>query len=246
MKGKIHSIESFGTVDGPGIRMVVFFQGCPMRCKFCHNPDTWAGSGKTEMGVEEIYQKYERNKGFYKNGGITATGGEPLMQIDFLTDLFMYFKDKGIHTCLDTSGICYTKKREKEYRKLLSVTDLVMLDIKSPFPDIHKELTGQELAPVLAFGNLVSEMEVMLRVRHVVVPGITDNEESLREVGKIIRRFSTLRELEVLPFHKMGARKYEELGMEDPLSETPALEKGKAEAARKMILTGMREVSGKS
>lgn len=238
--GKIHSIESFGTVDGPGVRMVVFFQGCPMRCKFCHNPDTWEKSGGTEMGVEEIYRKYERNQGFYRNGGVTATGGEPLMQIEFLTELFRYFKDRGVHTCLDTSGICYSKKRVEDYRKLLEVTDLVMLDIKSPFPDVHKELTGQELAPVLGFGKLVSDMGVTLRIRHVVVPGITEDEGSLREVGKTIRSFSTLRELEVLPYHKMGERKYEELGVDYPLSETPAMEKSAAETARKIILEGMR------
>ncbi len=240
MTGRIHSIESFGTVDGPGVRLVVFFQGCPMRCKFCHNPDTWELDGGTEMSVEDIYQKYERNKGFYKNGGVTVTGGEPLMQLEFLTELFAFFKEKGVNTCLDTSGICYTEKRKEAYQKLLAVTDLVMLDIKSPFPEVHKELVGQELAPVLAFGKMVSEAGVKLRIRHVVVPGITEDEESLKEVGKIIRGFSTLRELEVLPYHKMGEKKYQELGIPYPLVDTPALEKAVAEEARKIILENMR------
>lgn len=240
MTGNIHSIESFGTVDGPGVRMVIFFQGCPMRCQFCHNPDTWDVDGGTEMTMEEIYQKYERNKSFYRNGGITATGGEPLMQIDFLTELFSYFKEKGIHTCLDTSGICYTEKQREKYEKLLAVTDLVMLDIKSPEPDVHRQLTGQELEQVLAFGKLVSETRTRLRIRHVVVPGITDNNESLKKLGRLLRKFSTLRELEVLPYHKMGEKKYEKLGIDYPLKGIPALDKKEAESARKTILESMR------
>lgn len=240
MTGRIHSLESFGTVDGPGVRFVVFFQGCPMRCKYCHNPDTWeAGSGSV-MTVQEIYEKYERNRPFYKNGGITATGGEPLMQLDFLTALFEKFRSEGVHTCLDTSGICYSEKQKRQYDRLFSLTDLIMLDIKSADPKLHRELTGKELEPVMAFGKAASGAGVSLRIRHVVVPGITDREEDLRELGRMIRCFSSLRELEVLPYHCMGEKKYDEMGILYPLKGVPAFEKGDAERARQVILEGMR------
>lgn len=238
--GRIHSIESFGTVDGPGVRMVVFFQGCPMRCKFCHNPDTWNLTGGISMTVGEIYEKYERNRSFYKNGGVTATGGEPLMQPDFLAELFERFQKEDVHTCLDTSG--YTDLETdagREVERALAATDLVMLDIKSPFPEVHRELTGQSLTPVLRFAELVAGCQVPLRIRHVLVPGITDQEESLRELGKLLRTFPTLRELEVLPYHTMGDRKYRELGIPYPLEGVPAFAKEDAETARKKIVEGM-------
>ena len=149
--GHIHSTESFGTVDGPGVRFVIFFQGCPMRCKYCHNPDTWAFSGGSEMTADELLEGYERNKDFYKGGGITATGGEPLMQLPFLTELFEKAKKRGIHTCLDTSGIAYSEKKQKEYEALFAVTDLVLLDIKHSMPEGHVLLTSQSQEPVLAF-----------------------------------------------------------------------------------------------
>lgn len=238
--GNIHSIESFGTVDGPGVRFVVFFQGCPMRCKFCHNPDTWGVEAANRLTVLEILQKYERNRAFYRNGGVTATGGEPLMQLDFLTELFTQFRKKGVHTCLDTSG--YIEKDaagEEKIRKLLSVTDLVMLDIKSPVEEVHRELTGRSLKPVLDFAGRVAEQEVPLRIRHVLVPGVTDGEESLRGLGGLLRTFPTLRELEVLPYHTMGEKKYEKLGISYPLAGVPALGKEDAEAARKKILDAL-------
>ena len=130
MVGHIHSIESFGTVDGPGVRMVVFTKGCPMRCLYCHNPDTWEMSGGTDMTSEEILEQFEKNRTFYKTGGITVTGGEPLMQIDFVTDLFEKAKEKNIHTCLDTSGVTFRKDNTEKFDRLVKVTDLVMLDIK--------------------------------------------------------------------------------------------------------------------
>ncbi len=240
MTGRIHSVESFGTVDGPGVRLVVFFQGCPMRCQFCHNPDTWEVSGGQEMTVEEIYEKYARNQGFYRNGGITVTGGEPLMQLDFLIELFTLFKEKGVHTCLDTSGICYHENQREKYQKLLAVTDLVMLDIKSPRPEVHLDLTGQALEPVIHFGKMVSSCGVNLRIRHVVVPGITNHEESLKELGRLLRSFPTLKELEVLPYHVMGKKKYDELGISYPLEGVEALPKEEAVRARQIILQGMR------
>ena len=143
MKGYIHSIESFGTVDGPGIRFVVFFQGCPMRCLYCHNPDTWAMKGGKEISVDEILEKYDSVKSFLKNGGITATGGEPLLQMEFLTELFQKAKEKGIHTCLDTSGITFTPEKRTGFDRLMSVTDLIMLDIKHIDNAEHEKLTSK-------------------------------------------------------------------------------------------------------
>ena len=151
--GRIHSVESFGTVDGPGIRFVVFFQGCPMRCLYCHNPDTWGTEGGTEMTVDELLAAYQRNKGFYRQGGITATGGEPLLQLPFLTELFTAAKEQGIHTCLDTSGIVYQPDRQGEFDALFAATDLVLLDIKHADPQGHRQLTGQDQSPVLAFAR---------------------------------------------------------------------------------------------
>lgn len=239
-RGRIHSIESFGTVDGPGVRFVVFFQGCPMRCKYCHNPDTWGSDGGNVMTVEEIYEKYERNRSFYKNGGLTVTGGEPLMQLDFLVELFGKFRAEGVHTCLDTSGICYSEKQREKYEELFSLTDLIMLDIKSSDPQVHKELTGQKQESVTAFGKAASEAGVALRIRHVLVPGITDGEESLRKLGGLIRSFASLQELEVLPYHDMGEKKYDALGIPYPLKGVPALDRDEAERARKVIISGMK------
>lgn len=161
--GKIHSIESFGTVDGPGVRFVVFFEGCPMRCLYCHNPDTWHLEDGQEMSAEEILSRMERNRSFYRTGGITATGGEPMLQIDFLTELFAGAKERGIHTCLDTSGIMFpgcggTSEEERERLKkvdlLLSVTDLVMLDIKHMDAEEHRKLTGQDNEKILALQGI--------------------------------------------------------------------------------------------
>ena len=174
--GRIHSVESFGTVDGPGIRMVIFFQGCPMRCLYCHNPDSWDMRGGIEMTVEELLEQFERNRPFYRNGGITASGGEPLAQITFLSSLFEEAKKREIHTCLDTSGGVYKKERREEFERLFQVTDLVLLDIKHSDAKGHKELTALEQMPVLEFAGALEMAQIPLIIRHVIVPGITDSE----------------------------------------------------------------------
>ena len=181
-KGRIHSLESFGTVDGPGTRFVVFVQGCPMRCAYCHNPDTWAMTGGTMMEPAEIIEQYERNRPFYKDGGLTVTGGEPLMQIDFLIDLFTLAKEKDIHTCIDTSGIAFKPGNTaliEKLDKLMTLTNLVMLDIKHIDPEKHKELTQQPNDGILAFAAYLNEKQIPMWIRHVVVPGITDDDEYL-------------------------------------------------------------------
>ena len=235
-KGFIHSIESFGTVDGPGIRLVVFFQGCPMRCLYCHNPDTWAPKKGEAMTVEEILKLYEKNKRFYQKGGITATGGEPLMQLPFLTSLFQAAREKGIHTCLDTSGILYLESHLWDYQRLLKNTSLVLLDIKHSLPKGHLALTSQEQEPVLAFLRLTEKMQVPLVIRHVIVKGYTDSREELEEVGKILASHTNICGLEVLPYHSMGEKKYRELGISYPLEGMKSLPKEEAQKARQIIL----------
>lgn len=245
MKGRIHSLESFGTVDGPGIRYVVFVQGCPMRCAYCHNPDTWEMNAGTEMETDEIIENYERNKPFYKDGGITVTGGEPLMQIDFLIELFSKAKEKGIHTCLDTSGIAYKPDGNPDFLakfdKLCEVTDLVMLDIKHIDPEKHKDLVKQPNDGILAFAEYLDKMHVDLWIRHVVVPGLTDDPEYLHKLGYFIGGLSNLKALDVLPYHTMGKTKYDKLGLPYRLAGVPDMDKSKVPELKQHIIDGIKE-----
>ena len=236
MEGRIHSTESFGTVDGPGIRFVVFMQGCPMRCAYCHNPDTWALEGGTLRSVEDILQEYDSYKAFLKGGGITVTGGEPLVQIEFVTELFEAAKKKGIHTCLDTSGITFQKQKSESYLRLLGSTDLVMLDIKQINPTKHKELTKQSNERILEFAKFVSDQKVDLWIRFVAVPGITDDPSDLEALGEFLAELSSLKALDVLPYHTMGLPKYEELNLEYPLKDVEPMSKEGAKEIRNTIL----------
>lgn len=244
MQGRIHSLESFGTVDGPGVRYVVFTQGCPMRCAYCHNPDTWPTNGGTLMEPSYIIEQYERNKGFYKGGGITVTGGEPLLQVDFLIELFTLAKEKEIHTCIDTSGIVYKESNTELIAKLdrlMELTDLVMLDIKHIDPIKHKELTEQPNEGILAFCGYLNSKNVPMWIRHVVVPGITDDEKYLFDLGYFIGQFSNLKALDVLPYHTMGETKYEKLGLEYKLKGVPAMDKDKVVEKKQIILDGIKK-----
>ena len=243
MQGRIHSLESFGTVDGPGVRFVVFVQGCPMRCAYCHNPDTWAMTGGTMMEPAEIIEQYEKNKGFYRGGGITVTGGEPLMQVDFLIDLFTLAKAKDIHTCIDSSGIAFNPGSAQFMEKLdrlMTLTDLVMLDIKHIDPEKHKELTAQPNQRILEFAAYLNEKQVDMWIRHVVVPGITDDDKYLDTLGYFIGQFTNLKALDILPYHTMGEVKYAKLGMEYKLKGVPAMEKEKALEKKKVVLAGVK------
>ena len=245
MQGRIHSLESFGTVDGPGTRFVVFVQGCPMRCAYCHNPDTWEMNGGTLMEPSYIIEQYERNSPFYANGGgITVTGGEPLMQIDFLIDLFTLAKEKNIHTCIDTSGIAYNPDNTelvKKLDRLMELTDLVMLDIKHIDPEKHQDLVKQPNHNILKFAAYLDEKGVDMWIRHVVVPGYTDEDKYLFDLGYFIGQFSNLKALDVLPYHTMGENKYEKLGMEYRLKGVPAMDKGKLVDKKQAILDGVRK-----
>ena len=243
-KGRIHSLESMGTVDGPGLRFVVFLQGCPMRCAYCHNPDTWTINAGTLMDPEEIIEQVEHNRSFYKNGGITVTGGEPLLQVDFLIDLFTLAKERGIHTCIDTSGITYRPGNTayiEKLDKLMTLTDLVMLDIKHIDPEKHNELTGQPNDGILAFVQYLSDKDIPMWIRHVVVPGITDDEKYLYQLGQFIAPFENLKVLDILPYHTMGTVKYEKLDMEYKLKDVPAMSKDKAIELKKVVLDGIRD-----
>ncbi|MBS5955546.1 MAG: pyruvate formate lyase-activating protein [Clostridiales bacterium] len=243
MTGHIHSIESFGTVDGPGVRLVVFLQGCPMRCQYCHNPDTWKMAGGTEMTVDEILRQYESSRNFYRGGGITATGGEPMMQLEFVTELFEAARKKDIHTCLDTSGVTFRRDDKvllSKVERLLKSTSLVMLDIKHIDNEKHKPLTGHSNNNILDFARYLDELEVPVWVRHVVVPGLTDQEEDLYRLGRFIGELTNVKALDVLPYHDMGKVKYESLGMEYPLKDVPPMSKENAVAAKKIILSGIK------
>lgn len=243
MQGRIHSLESFGTVDGPGVRYVVFVQGCPMRCAYCHNPDTWDMNIGTLYDSEYIIEQYERNKGFYNGGGITVTGGEPLMQIDFLIDLFTKCKEKGIHTCIDTSGIAFNPDNAalmEKFDKLMPLTNLVMLDIKHIDPEKHMWLCKQPNKNILAFAEYLSEKGVDTWIRHVVVPGITDDDEYLYKLGYFIGGLKTLKALDVLPYHTMGKVKYEKLGIDYRLADTEPMDKTKVIEKKKVIIDGIK------
>lgn len=242
MLGYIHSFESFGTVDGPGVRFVVFFQGCPMRCMYCHNPDTWNTNIGVRYSSEEIIEKITRNAPFYTTGGLTATGGEPMLQLDFLTELFILAKRNNINTCLDTSGVIFDPDNAELVKKtdvLLNVTDLVMLDIKHIDDEEHKKLTSRTNKNILAFAKYLNEKGVKMRVRHVIVPGVTDKREELSALGAFLKSFTNIEKIETLPYHTLGKSKYEKLGIEYPLGNTPQLSEKDAENALKIIEDGM-------
>ena len=244
MEGYIHSTESFGTVDGPGVRFVVFMQGCPMRCKYCHNPDTWEIGTGERVSAEKIIADYTKNKAFYARGGLTVTGGEPLLQVDFLLELFKMAKENEIHTCIDTSGITY-KEGVSEYNEkllhLLEYTDLVMLDIKHIDPESHKKLTSKDNSRVLDFAKYLETKKIPLWVRHIIIEGYTDNAEDLRKLGEFIGKLKNLKALDVLPYHTMGVNKYKEMGISYPLEGMEALPMEKAVEAKKYILEGVKK-----
>ncbi len=241
--GKIHSIETFGTVDGPGVRFVVFFHGCPMRCLYCHNPDTWHESTvPSEFSAEQIIEKMKRNLPFYEGGGITATGGEPLMQPDFLYELFSLAKENGIHTCLDTSGIFFREdeKTLAKFDTLMDVTDLVMLDIKHMDTNIHKKLCSHGNEASLAFAKYLNKKGKQMRIRHVLLPGYTDSQEELEALGKFLSGFTNIEKIEVLPYHVLGKHKYQNLGIPYPLEGIDPLGDKDAEQALKIIQDARR------
>ena len=239
MIGKIHSFESFGTVDGPGIRYVIFFKGCPLRCKYCHNPDTWTMQGAQEYDSKQIIQQALRYRNYWSDkGGITITGGEPLMQMDFAIDLLKEAKKYKIHTCVDTSGYMFKPddpESVKKHEELIKYVDIFLLDIKHIERDAHFDLTGVYNDNTLAFAKWLSDNGKRMWIRHVLVPGITTDEEQLRNLKSFINTLETVDKVEVLPYHTMGTVKYQNLGIPYPLEGVEAPTKDVVTKARDIL-----------
>ena len=223
VKGNVHSLETFGLVDGPGVRYVVFLSGCNMRCKYCHNPDTWSKNGE-EWTAKKLFQRVRRYKSYWKNnGGITVSGGEPLLQKEFVTAFFSLAKKEGINTAIDTAGQPFSKEKKwmSGFEKLMEVTDLVILDLKSMDADGHKKLTGMDNDNILEMAGWLSEHGKKMWIRHVLVPGITDKEEDLKAMREFISTLKTVEKVEILPYHTLGLMKWEELKLSYHLEGVP-------------------------
>ena len=234
MKGFVHSIETFGLVDGPGVRFIAFLAGCAMRCKYCHNPDSWHMGGE-EYEPGELFEKAVRYKNYWKNdGGITVSGGEPMLQAEFVTEFFKLAKKAGVHTTLDTAGQPWNKNDEK-FEKLLEVTDLVMLDIKEIESDAHKELTGVPNDNIIEFAHHLSDIGKPMWIRHVLVPGLTDSEESLKKTKELVDSLKTVEKVEILPYHSLGKSKWEKLGVDYPRQEAGGPAEGEGERAESVL-----------
>ena len=236
MIGKINSIETMGLVDGPGVRFVIFLQGCPLRCKFCHNPETWLLNGKSkEYTPEELIKKILNYKSYFKNnGGVTFSGGEPLMQKEFLLECLKLCKKENIHTCLDTAGSI------PDCKEILEYTDLVMFDIKGTNKDNYKEMTGSSIDTSLAFLKLCQEMNKKLWIRVVIIPGINDTKEYINELIDFIKPLKNVEKIEFLPYHTLGVHKYEELGIKYPLKDIPDMDKAKCKKLKTMLKEGLK------
>ena len=229
-KGFVHSVESFGSVDGPGIRFLIFLQGCPMRCQFCHNPDSWKTGIGEERTADELLDKAERFRAYWgDNGGLTGSGGEALLQIDFLLELFEKAKQRGIGTCLDTSAQLFTRKSPffEKFERLMELTDTVLLDIKHIDDEEHRKLTRHSNANILDCARYLSEIDKPVWIRHVLIPGITDKDEYLVRLRDFLSTLHNIERIEVLPYHTLGVYKYEKLGIDYPLKDVqpPAAER---------------------
>lgn len=245
MKGRIHSVETCGTVDGPGLRYIIFTQGCPLRCQFCHNPDTWKMGDGNIVTVDELVEDILTYLPFFQasGGGVTVSGGEPLLQSKFLIALFKALKKHDIHTAIDTSGGHFVKSPSflNMLDELLELTDLVLLDLKQINPERHKVLTGMSNEHILEFANYLKEKEIPVWIRHVLVPERTDFDEDLYQLAAFIRTLTNVEKIEVLPYHKLGVYKWEALGLDYQLEgiEPPTVDRVKNAES---ILCGMSMV----
>ena len=230
---RIHSFESFGTVDGPGIRFIFFMQGCQLKCKYCHNRDTWRTNGGKRVYIDDIFNKIIKYKNYiYPNGGVTASGGEALLQVEFLIELFKRLKKEGIHTCIDTSGMFTITEKIKE---LLSLTDLVLLDIKHIDDKKCRELVGHSNNKELEFAKYLSDNNIKMWIRQVLVPGYTDAEEDLIKLREFISTLKTVEKVEILPYHDMGKYKWEELGKTYELEGVRTANQKDVDRAKKIL-----------
>lgn len=241
VKGLIHSVESFGSVDGPGIRFLVFLQGCNMRCKFCHNPDTWKlddAKDATWRTPEDVLRQALRYKNYWKNGGgITVSGGEPLLQIDFLISFFQLAKEKGIHTTIDTAGQPFSREEPffSKFQELMKVTDLLLLDIKSIDPEMHYGITGHTNENILDLACYLNEIGKPVWIRHVLVPEYSDQDEALKALDAFIQSLHNVERVEVLPYHTLGVFKWEALGIPYPLEGINPPAKERIENAKRLL-----------
>lgn len=218
MQGRVHSIQSLGTVDGPGVRAVLFLQGCPLRCPYCHNPDTWDTGGGTLMDTAEVLRRLLRYRGYFgKRGGVTVSGGEPLLQAAFVRELFDGLRREGVHTALDTSGCLMNG----EVEKLLDVTDLALLDVKMSSDEAYRRHIGISLRQVMDFLMLLEEKGVSVWIRQVVVPGVNDTPDDMRRLQNLLEGFSCIKKVELLPFRKLCLEKYQQMGIAFPLQDVP-------------------------
>jgi len=237
-KGYVHSTESFGSADGPGVRFVIFLSGCAMRCQFCHNPDTWRLADGEQKTADELIEQALRYKSYWgPQGGITVSGGEPLLQIDFLLELFTKAHAKGINTCLDTSGNPYTTNEpwHSKFLELMKVTDLVMLDIKHIDPQGHMELTHQPNDNILQMARELSDLGVKMWIRHVLVPERNDKDEYLIKLADFIKTLKSVERVEVLPYHTLGVHKWKALGIPYELEGVETPTKERVENARRIL-----------
>ncbi len=237
-EGYIHKIESFGLVDGPGVRFIVFVKGCAMRCRYCHNPDTWQSGGDKRTPKDVLEQALRYRNYWGDKGGITVSGGEPLMQMDFVTELFELAHQQGVNTCLDTAGQPFDPEDSAwmaRFERLMAVTDLVMLDIKEIDNEKHISLTGKPNTNILAMARWLSDHGKAMWLRHVLVPGLTDDEERLRQTADFIRTLKTVKRVENLPYHSLGEVKYENMGIPYTLHGVPAPTKEQKERADELL-----------
>lgn len=241
LKGYVHSLESFGSVDGPGVRYIIFLSGCAMRCQFCHNADTWNMKVGTPYTADELLKKALKYRAYWgATGGITVSGGEPLLQIDFLTELFAKAKEMGVHTTLDTSGNPFTRQEPffTKFRKLMECTDLVMLDIKHMDEEQHIRLTGQTNQNILDMARCLDEMKKPVWIRHVLVPERSDYDEYLIRLDVFIRSLHNVEKVEVLPYHTLGAYKWKELGLKYELEGIAPPTAERVRNANQLLHTG--------
>ena len=249
MIGHIHSTESFGAADGPGVRFIVFMQGCHMRCRYCHNPDTWKMDGGDEVTADEILKRALRFKPYWgKDGGITISGGEPLLQIDFVIELFKKAKELGINTCIDTAGNPFTKEEPffSKFEELMKYTDLLLLDLKEINPTRHKDLTGFDNSNIIEMAKYLSEINKPVWIRHVLVPEHSDFDEDLDALGDFIDTLSNVDRVEILPYHTLGKFKWENLGIPYTLESISPPSAERIENAKQRIHAGIRKQIGRA
>lgn len=239
--GRIHSLESFGTVDGPGIRFVVFMQGCPLRCQFCHNPDTWEVNRGMEYSPQQLAEEIIKYKSYmeFSGGGVTFTGGEPLLQAEFILEVVKLLKQNNISVAIDTSGFVW----DNFVKEVLEYTDIVLLDIKNYSPTTYQEITGVSLVPTLQLLDYLRDYKINTWVRYVLVPGLTDNLDSVKKLSEHLSQYPNVTKIELLGFHKMGEFKWKELGLEYKLSDTKEPEKELIQKVKEIFESNGNNVS---